>query len=237
MAVYVLIHGGFHGGWCYDRVAGRLTAMGHHVFAPTLAGVGERFGETLEPVNLGTHVREVTALIEREALADVILAGHSYGGMVITGVASQLGARVRTLVYLDAMMPADGQSMLDLVGHVAAQRLVASAARDGLTVPPAPASAFGVNPADIEMVDRLCTGHPLACFLQAVRLTGQERLVRNLSFVTARNSRVPVSDHMRLSFENDPRWRMASIDAGHDLMIDNPAALAVLLDAEATRSA
>ena len=116
MATFVLVHGAWHGGWCYGRVAKLLRAAGHEVYTPTHTGVGERAHLADYHITLATHVRDVTNVIEYENLSDVIICGNSYGGMVITGVAASLGERIKSLVYLDAFVPEDGQSLFDLIG-------------------------------------------------------------------------------------------------------------------------
>jgi pimeloyl-ACP methyl ester carboxylesterase len=108
MATFVLVHGAWHGGWCYARVARLLRAAGHDVYTPTLTGVGERAHLAALSMTLTTHVRDIVNVLEYENLSDVILCGHSYGGMVITGVAAAAGERIRTLFYLDAFLPEDG---------------------------------------------------------------------------------------------------------------------------------
>jgi pimeloyl-ACP methyl ester carboxylesterase len=116
MATYVLVHGGGHGGWCYQRVARLLRAAGHEVYAPTLTGLGERAHLLSPRVDLDMHIRDVAAVMEYEDLREVILTGHSYGGMVITGAADRAADRVSRLVYLDAANPKDGQSLVDVSG-------------------------------------------------------------------------------------------------------------------------
>jgi pimeloyl-ACP methyl ester carboxylesterase len=111
MAVFVLVHGGGHGGWCYQPVARRLRAQGHEVHCPTLTGVGERSHLLAASINLDTHITDVVALLDFEDLSEVILVGHSYGGMVITGVADRALGRVGQLVYLDAAIPHDGEAL------------------------------------------------------------------------------------------------------------------------------
>ena len=126
MANFVLVHGAWHGGWCYRETAAALRAAGHTVFTPTHTGVGERFHQSAENITLETHIRDVCGCIEWEELSDVILVGHSYGGMVITGVADRMSDRIRSLVYLDAFVPEHGDSLIGLlskalVPEVAAQ--------------------------------------------------------------------------------------------------------------------
>ena len=116
MATYVLVHGGGHGGWCYEKVARRLRAAGHEVYAPTLTGCGERSHLAVPAVDLDLHIRDVVQLLHFEDLRDVILVGHSYGGMVITGIADRAADRIGKLVYLDAANPTNGQSLVDVAG-------------------------------------------------------------------------------------------------------------------------
>src|SRR5262245_27253642 len=108
MATYVLVHGGAHGGWCYQRVARILRADGHEVYTPTLTGCGERAHLVSAEVDLETHIADVVAVLEYEDLEDVVLVGHSYGGMVITGVADRAPERIGRLVFLDAANPKNG---------------------------------------------------------------------------------------------------------------------------------
>ena len=118
MASYVLVHGGGHGGWCYQRVARLLRSAGHEVYAPTMTGVGERAHLLSGSVDLDMHIRDIVAVVEFEDLHDIILVGHSYGGMVITGVADRIADRIGRLVYLDAANPVNGQSLVDVAGPV-----------------------------------------------------------------------------------------------------------------------
>jgi len=112
-ATFVLVHGAWHGGWCWRRVVDRLTAKGHYVVAPTLSGVGERSHLPPDFISLTTQINDVIGEIKWKDLEGIVLVGHSYGGMVITGVAEQLGDRIASIVYIDAFTPADGQSLLD----------------------------------------------------------------------------------------------------------------------------
>jgi pimeloyl-ACP methyl ester carboxylesterase len=115
MANFVLVHGAWHGGWCWRDTAAALRGAGHHVFTPTHTGVGERSHQSAENITLETHIRDVCGCIEWEELSDVILVGHSYGGMVITGVADRMAERIKSLVYLDAFVPANGDSLIGLI--------------------------------------------------------------------------------------------------------------------------
>ena len=116
MATYVLVHGGAHGGWCYQRVARILRSAGHDVYTPTMTGLGERAHLVSADVDLDLHISDIVAVLHYEDLRDVILVGHSYGGMVITGVADRATDRIGRLVYLDAANPVNGQSLVDVAG-------------------------------------------------------------------------------------------------------------------------
>jgi pimeloyl-ACP methyl ester carboxylesterase len=150
MTTFVLVHGGGHGGWCWKRVAARLRHAGHEVFTPTLTGLGERAHLLHEGIDLNTHIQDIVGVLQWEELADVVLCGHSYGGMVITGVADKAPAQLRALVYLDAFLPADGQSLMDLVfpERVASFRDYARTKGAGFRVAPIPAEVLAVNRQD-----------------------------------------------------------------------------------------
>ena len=173
MATYLLVHGGFQGGWAYRRVARLLRGAGHEVYTPTLTALGERSHLAYVQVNLDTHVADIGNVILWEDLEDVILVGHSYGGIVVTGVADRMPERIAALVYLDALVPADGDSLFKLRPDYLARFIAKAADSGGLAIAPGAASAFDTRlPADWAWIDAKTTPHPLACFTQAIRLTG-----------------------------------------------------------------
>jgi pimeloyl-ACP methyl ester carboxylesterase len=137
MSVYVIVHGGFMGGWAYRSVANFLRAAGHEVFTPTLTGFGERAHLASPEIDLNTHIQDVVGVLECEDLQKVILVGHSYGGIVITGVAERVPERLSRLVYVDTMIPKNGQGWLDLLGPVVKQQMldVAKQKGDGWRIP------------------------------------------------------------------------------------------------------
>ena len=156
MATYVLVHGGGHGGWCYQRVARLLRAAGHEVHAPTLTGLGERSHLLSAAVDLDLHIDDVVAVLHFEDLRDVILVGHSYGGMVITGVADRAADRIGRIVYLDAATPVNGQSFVDVAGPIIEAVRPMGEVVDGveLVLLPAPDAGllYGVtDPADLAL--------------------------------------------------------------------------------------
>jgi pimeloyl-ACP methyl ester carboxylesterase len=147
MATFVLVHGAWHGSWCWKRVRKHLQAEGHEVFTPTLTGVGERSHFISPQITLDTHVADIVNLLRWEELTDVVLCGHSYAGCVITGVADRVPERLRALVYLDAFILENGQSLHDVLPREVAEDQVRGAAEtgDGWRVPPITAEFFRVN--------------------------------------------------------------------------------------------
>ena len=231
MATYVLVHGGGHGGWCYQRVARLLRAAGHEVHAPSLTGLGERSHLVSPDVDLDTHIRDITALLHYEDLTDVILVGHSYGGMVITGIADQAADRVGRVVYLDAANPHDGQSLAILSGeHITWTRQYGKVV-DGVELVLLPETTdvgllYGVtDPDDVAWMMARLTPHPWKCFEQPLTLTNEAayRAIPQYHIVCA--STLPTRDSALME-EARAAGRLWVIDTGHDLMITEPRQVA-----------
>jgi pimeloyl-ACP methyl ester carboxylesterase len=226
MATYVLVHGGGHGGWCYQRVARLLRTAGHDVYTPTLTGLGERSHLLRADVDLDLHIRDVVALLHYEDLRDVILVGHSYGGMVITGVADRAADRIGRIVYLDAATPINGQSLRDVAGPIIEAVRPMGEVVDGieLVLLPAPDAGllYGVtDPADLAwMADRL-TGHPWQCFEQPLELTNEAALWALPQYHIVCSSTVATRDPDLIATAR-AAGRFWEIDTGHDLMITEP---------------
>jgi pimeloyl-ACP methyl ester carboxylesterase len=232
MATFVLVHGAWHGSWCWKRVRTALQARGHDVYTPTLTGLGERAHLLSPHVNLETHVDDVVNLMKWEDLTHVILCGHSYAGAVISGVADRIAERISALVYLDAFVLEDGQSVHDTLpeSHRALQLDLAQQVGDGWKVPPIPADVFNVNAADRAWVDSQCTMHPLATFQQPLTLRAGLHAPISTTFILAtgfHDSPFPPSyDRARVK-----GWATATIDCGHDAMLDRPEELTSILSA------
>jgi pimeloyl-ACP methyl ester carboxylesterase len=230
MSTYVLVHGGGHGGWCYQKVARLLRAAGHEVSTPTMTGLGERSHLVGPHVDLDLHIQDITAVLHSEDLHDVILVGHSYGGMVITGVADRAADRIGRLVYLDAATPVNGQSLVDVAGPVIETVRPDGRVVDGveLVLLPSPdaGTLYGVtDPDDLRwMADRL-TGHPWRCFEQALELTNEGALWAIPRFHIVCTSTLATRDAAMLA-EARAEGRLWDIDTGHDLMITEPEAVA-----------
>ena len=223
MATFVLVHGAWHGSWCWKRVRKALQAQGHEVFTPTLTGVGERSHLLSPHVNLNTHIEDVVNLIRWEDLSGVVLCGHSYGGCVITGVADRLPDRIGALVYLDAFVPEDGQSLYDILPGFNKAPLLEATRRDGegWKVPPIPAEVFNVNSGDVEWVNRQCTTQPLATFQQALKLSGAGDPLRQVTFVLATGfANSPFTAFYERAHARG--WNTLTMSCGHAMMLDRP---------------
>jgi pimeloyl-ACP methyl ester carboxylesterase len=226
MATYMLVHGGGHGGWCYQRVARRLQDAGHTVYAPSLTGLGDRAHLLSDAVDLDLHVRDVVALLESEDLRDVVLVGHSYGGMVITGVADRVAERIGRIVYLDAANPVNGQSLVDVAGPVINAVRPFGKTVDGLELVLWPAPDAGllygvIDPDDLAwMADRL-TPHPWQCFEQKLDLTNEDALWALPQYHIVCTSTLATRDKDLMATARAEN-RLWDIDTGHDLMITEP---------------
>jgi pimeloyl-ACP methyl ester carboxylesterase len=149
MATFVLVHGAWHGAWCWRRVTRLLTAHGHEVFAPTLIGVGERAHLLTPTIDLRTHIADVVNLMKWERLDGVVLVGHSYGGMVASGIAEEVGGAIGSIVFLDAFYPESGQSLADQAIKITRDGIEAAERKGDTVLPPRPAAAFHVNEKDL----------------------------------------------------------------------------------------
>lgn len=233
MATYVLVHGGAHGGWCYQRLARLLRAEGHEVHTPTLTGLGERSHLLRPDIDLDMHIRDVTSLLFYEDLRDVILVGHSYGGMVITGIADRAADRVGRLVYLDAANPVNGQSLVDVSGPIIESTRPHGAVVDGVELVLLPGEGAGAfygvtDPEDIRWMDQRLTGHPWKCFEQKLELHDEDALWAIPQFHIVCASTLPTRDAKLMGDARDA-GRLWVIDTGHDLMITEPEAVAAAL--------
>jgi pimeloyl-ACP methyl ester carboxylesterase len=219
---YVLVHGAWWSGdWWWRGVTDRLEAEGHRVFAPVLTGLGPRAHLLSPATNLTTHITDIVNLIKWEELSDIVLVGHSYGGMVISGVAERVPAgTIRSIVYLDAFVPEDGQSLADLAANI--NEVVG----DGDPVPP-PLFFAGDNKELLEILKKGGTPHPRACFFDKVKLTGARDRIPLKTFVWATGSPILRSFYDKL--KSDPSWRVEEVPCGHMTMIERPKETADIL--------
>ena len=204
MAVFVLVHGAWAGGWSWTRVVELLASKGHRVFAPTLSGLGERSHLADRNIDLTTHVNDIVNEIRWKDLDGIVLAGHSYGGLVITGVAEQLLERIGSIVYVDAFVPADGDSFVDMIPGWDLSA----------TTVPAPPTEPGEysSEADRAWVDGKATPHPSGCFKEKLRVTG--------AFERVPQQDVRRGDRMGAAFNG---WRIAFVQIRLGVFLRSPA--------------
>ncbi len=231
MATYVLVHGAWHGSWCWKRVRKALQAAGHEVYTPTLTGLGERSHLNSPAVNLETHIADVANLIRWEELTDFILCGHSYGGCVVSAVADRMPERIRALIYLDAFVLEDGECLLDLQSpaQTQAMREQVKTAGDGWKVAPIPGEVFRVNARDSAWMNAQCTPQSLACFEQRIKLTGGLERVRNVTHILATDFQEDMPFPALHERAKAKGWKTRTISCGHDVMLDRPDELTALL--------
>lgn len=238
MATYVLVHGAWCGAWCWDKVVPLLQAAGHSVYTPTLTGVGDRASLLTPEVGLDTHIQDLVSLIETNDLQQVILVGHSYAGMVITEAADQVPDRIAHLVYLDAFIPRDGQSLADTVPIVGMMlRREANKNGDGWRVNPPRerGGLFGIKKdPDLSLVRSKVTPQPLKTFLQPVHITHPDAFAAiPHTFIECTRRGVIVWLMRRImlpgSLPGGAGWDRRTIASDHMAMMIEPQATANLL--------
>jgi pimeloyl-ACP methyl ester carboxylesterase len=229
MATFVLVHGGYHGGWCWKWVARELRSHDHEVYAPTLTGLGERSHLLTADVDAVLHARDVSSVLWFEDLTDVILVGHSYGGLVITLAAEESEGRLRELVYVDAVVPEDKQRPLELWSEAGREWVLAHRDPRLWVHPPMPdmAARFGVPEDKRAWTDARLTPQPANDSERPIRLAPGvlDRLQR--TYIRCRQS-VLYGGGVPLALRTPP-WRYHEIDTGHDAMLSAPSALGDLL--------
>ncbi|HYC18342.1 MAG TPA: alpha/beta fold hydrolase [Pseudolabrys sp.] len=226
---YVLIHGAWHGGWCWQRVADRLRARGHAVFTPTLTGLGERAHLLHPDIDLSLHVADVLGAIGCERLSDIVLVGHSYGGCVISGVAEAVPDKIRSIVFLDAFIPNNGESLFDVVQPTVKEVIQGVLDRGETTVPVRDAAAFKVNEKDRAWVDSLATPQPVRTMTEKIKLTGARERIAGKIYIRAAGYPNVSFDKAYTHVKADRGWRTYEVPCGHDVMIDAPDRLTEIL--------
>jgi pimeloyl-ACP methyl ester carboxylesterase len=225
MATFVLVHGSFAGGWCWRKVSPLLREAGHEVCAPTLTGLGERRHLLTRGTDLALHIRDIVNVLEFETLQDVILVGHSYGGMVITGVAEAIPERLQRLVYIDAFTPRDGQSAFDLRPDI--RDRWSGRIQDGWLIPANDPARFGVtDEADLAWMRALQVRMPLLTHSQPLSAPEHraQHLPRSYLLFT------PGGDFEAMARETGAtHWDFHTVDAGHDGIITHPDAVVAVL--------
>ena len=229
MTDFVLIHGGWHGGWCWHTVQTRLRARGHRVFAPSLTGLAERRHLIDCVKGPDTHVEDIVQILDWENLSNITLVGHSYGGTIATGVASQRPDCIARLVYLDAMVPeVSNQSAASLSNPERAAEVAASKRPDGHYDP----SGFErwVSPGRIAWLKSMATPQPGTCFGQGVTLTGRQHEIPRKDYIICTQHKPSPFWAFYEKYRCTDGWTCHELDCLHDAMIEKPDELVAILD-------
>ena len=234
---FVLAHGSWHGGWCWIRVAERLRRQGHKVYAPSYTGMGDRVHLLNKNITIDTFVEDLVQVIQSEELSEVVLVGHSFGGVPITGVADRIPDRLADLVYLDSVVLESGQHAFSNYPPETAKARIKAAeeATNGLAVPvPEKLSAgWGLGnegDPDYDWVRRRLTPHPLRSYTTALALRGPVGNKLPRTYVHCTQPSLSGLDTSRQLVRSLSGWRWVELAAPHDAMITNPDDVVRLLN-------
>jgi len=230
---FVLLHGAWHGGWCWRFVAEILRAAGHRVFTPTQTGLGERRHLLSSDITLETFVGDLANVLEAEELRDVILVGHSFGGLAISGVADRMPERIAQLIYLDSMVLESGQSPFGTLPAeiVAGRRKLAEEKGNGIAIPAPTSKEVGI-PADHPLADwvaRRLTPHPIGTYESPLKLAHPIGNGIPRTYIQCTNPVYPALGPVRQWLSRQQGWQRREIATGHDAMVTAPAELAAML--------
>ena len=228
MSDVVLVHGAWHGAWCWRRVVPVLEEAGHRVVPVTLAGLGERAAELSPSITLATHVSDVVTAVLDAGCRGAVLVGHSYGGLVVTGAADRLGEEVGRLVYVDAVVPTPGRSWADCIPPEARAARHAVIAEHG-HIPPPPASAYGLTGDDAAWVERRQTPQPGGVYDEPLHFDADRWAARPRTYVDCTAPALPTIDPSRRRVRSQPGWEVVELVTGHDPMVSAPDELAAVL--------
>lgn len=231
-ATFVLVHGAWSGGWGFTPVADELRRHGHRVFTPTMTGLGERSHLFSGAINLSTHIEDICNVIRYERLRNVVLAGHSYGGMVVTGVADRMADRISSLIYIDAFLPEDGKSLFDYTSEATNPRLADAGGKHagfGMS-PPAPFNLPGLSEAEKAEIESLRGPQPLATCIEKIKLTGAADTIANRLYIWAANNPGGPFRQFYDKVRSAPGWKAVELNCGHGVQREMPNELIALLE-------
>jgi len=226
-ATFVLVHGAWGGSYGWTPLAEEMRRRGHRVFTPSLTGLGERTHLAHAGVNLSLHIEDVCNVVKYERLSDFVLVGHSYGGMVVTGVADRLAGKIRSLVYVDAFLPENGKSLFDYTPNDNNGRLNDSGANHGgFFMSSPPQSLVGLT----EEEKALRSPQPLATCLEKIKLTGAGDSIKNKMYVFAANYSPTPFRQFYDRVRSQPGWKTSEVNCGHGVHREKPQELIALLE-------
>jgi pimeloyl-ACP methyl ester carboxylesterase len=226
---FLVCHGAWSAGWAWKKVHPLMSKAGHRLVTPSYTGLGERAHLAIPSIDLETHITDMLNVIKYEDLRDIVLIGHSYGGMVATGVADRARDKVRQLIYIDAFVPDDGQSLLDLYEADRARVEELANSGDGWRVPPNP-SPPDTPPADVDWLSERRVHMPIKCFQTRLKLHGGPLTLPRSYIYATRITPADTFGRFAKMAKGDPAWRYYEIDASHAPNVTAPDALMALLD-------
>ena len=232
---FVLVHGAYHGGWCWAPVAKILRSHGHDVFTPTQSGLGERRHLLSSAIDMEVFVLDILNVIEFEQLENVVLVGHSFGARSINGVVDRVPNRVKQLIYIDGGLAPDGLSRLESMTQEAREKRIQSsmASDGGVSVPPPSAQEFGITDAETcYWVNRLMTPQPLSADRAGLRLNNPLGNGRPATYIRCVDPPFPVVETSARYAKNRPDWRFVEVNAGHNAIVTHAVQIAQILLSE-----
>jgi pimeloyl-ACP methyl ester carboxylesterase len=227
-ATFLVCHGAWSAGWAWKKMHPLMQTAGHRLVTPSYTGLGERAHLANPSIDLETHIQDILNVIKYEDLRDIVLVGHSYGGMVATGVADRARDRVTQLIYIDAFVPEDGQSLLDLNEPGRARMLELAKAGDGWRVPPNPTPA-DTPPADVAWLTERRVDMPIKCFLAPLKLHGGALTLPRSYIYATRITPADTFGPFARRAKSEAGWRYYEIDASHAPNVTAPETLMAVL--------
>jgi pimeloyl-ACP methyl ester carboxylesterase len=228
-ATFLVCHGAWSAGWAWKKMHPLMAARGHRLVTPSYTGLGERAHLANPSIDLETHIQDILNVIKYEDLRDIVLVGHSYGGMVATGVADRARDVVSQLIYLDAFVPKEGQCLLDFLNESERQRMLQLAKSGDGWVPPNPTPPDTLS-ADVEWLTARRVDMPIRCFESLLKLRGGDLTLPRSYIYATRKSPVDAFGPFAARAKSDPAWRYFEIDASHSPNVSAPEALMALLE-------
>jgi pimeloyl-ACP methyl ester carboxylesterase len=226
---FLVCHGAWSAGWAWKKMHPLMSRTGHRLVTPTYTGLGERAHLAHPGIDLETHVTDMLNVIKYEDISDFVLIGHSYGGMVATGVADRARDKVKQLIYIDAFVPDDGRSLLDFLRESEQRRMREGAqSGDGWRVPPNPTPP-DTPPEDVAWLAERRVHMPIKCFEQKLKLSAPLTLPRSYIYATRVTPADTFGPFAKMA-KNDPAWRYHEIDASHAPNVTSPAVLTAMLE-------
>ena len=225
---FLVCHGAWSAGWAWKKMHPLMIKAGHRLVTPTYTGLGERAHLAHPAIDLDTHITDMLNVIKYEDLRDFVLIGHSYGGMVATGVADRARDKVKQLIYIDAFVPQDGQSLLDLNEPARSRMQEAAKSGDGWRVPPNPTPS-DTSPDDVAWLNERRVNMPIQCFEQKLKMSAPLTLPRSYIYATRITPADTFGPFAKMT-KSDPAWRYYEIDASHSPNVTASEALMTMLE-------